>query len=432
LASTEAAGPAAVPPRRRRGRRRWLWLLLAGGLLLTGGLLAREGWGYWQESAARQALAEDHFDDARHHLDLALRVRGGRPATHLLAARVDRLRGDYAAAEAHLNRATQLDGMSDPVQVGWLLLRCERGEADELAPSLLALVDRHHPDAGAILEALSRVYMHQTRYTEALRCLDRWVELDADCARALDWRGWVHNQLDHRAEAIADYERCLALQPGRSEVRFRLAEVLVESSRTDDALPLLERLRAEQPDRPGVQVDLARCRAAEGRTDEARALLGAVLEAHPDHFDALLQLGKLAHGRGEYAEAERWLRKAVARSPRDPDARYALYLALQAQPGRADDARAELARWEKDRDDRARLARLLRTELDARPRDANLVAEAGELFLGQGEDEKGLIWLKRALALDPRNAAAHKALAAYYERTGDAAKAAEHRRQIAP
>ena len=69
-------------------------------------------------------------------------------------------------------------------------------------------------------------------------------------------------------------------------------------------------------------------------------------------------------------------------------------------------------------------------ELDRKPNDAALAEEAGELFLQQGEDQKGLFWLHRALALDPRNVAGHRALLAYYERTNNPAKAAEQREQL--
>src|SRR5262249_44817489 len=150
----------------------------------------------------------------------------------VLAARIARLRGAYSEAEQYLGRCGgRRHEMSDQVQLEWLLLRCQRGQGDELAPGLLALVDRGHAEAAANPQAVAGVYMRQTRYLEALRCLDRWVERDPDCVRALDWRGWVSNQLDHRGQAIGDYERALELQPGRSVVRLRLAEILVDSSR---------------------------------------------------------------------------------------------------------------------------------------------------------------------------------------------------------
>jgi tetratricopeptide (TPR) repeat protein len=431
MASTDVPAPAAVPPAPRRVRPRWPWLLLAAGVLLAGGFLGLEGWAYWQERSARRALAEERLDEAQRHVDLALRVRDRWASTHLLAARIARQRRAYAEAERHLTRCEQVGGMSEPLELEWLLLRCERGELDELAPGLLAAVDAHHPESAAILEALARIYMRQTRYLEALRCLDRWVELAPDSVRARDWRGWVHNQLDHRAQAVSDYERALELQPGRSAVRLRLAEILVESSRYAEAVPHLERLRQERPADPDALVDLARCWVAQARTDEARALLDSVLAAHPDHFGALLQRGKLEADGGNFAEAERWLRQALEGQPGDPEARYALYLSLQAQPGRQAEAREELARWKQDRMTRDRLVRLLRTELDLRPNDPDLAEEAGELFLRLGEDEKGLFWLYRALALDPRHAASCRALLAYYERTNDKARAAEFRAKLA-
>jgi tetratricopeptide (TPR) repeat protein len=403
---------------------------LAAGALVLAGFLGCQGWAYWQEHSARRELAEEHLDLAQRHIDLALWVRDGRVSTHLLAARIARLRGAYSLAEQHLGRCGEHDGLSEEVQLEWLLLRCQRNDVDELAPALLALVNRHHPDSVAILEALAAVYMRQTRYREALRCLDRWVELAPDHPRPLDWRGWVFNQLDQRAQAASDYERALELEPGRSAVRLRLAEIMVASSRHAEAVPHLERLCQELPTNPDVLTALASCRIIESRPDEARALLDQVLESHADNADAMAQRGKVEMEAGNFAEAERWLRKALARSPQDADARYTLYLSLQAQANREDDAKKELDRWQRDNKTRERLIRLLRTDLDLKPNDADLAEEAGELFLQQGEDEKGLLWLHRALKLNPRHVAGHRALAAYYERTNAPAKAAEYRNKL--
>jgi tetratricopeptide (TPR) repeat protein len=430
MATTDSSAPAALPKPARSVRRRWLWLLLAAAVLLVCGFFGLEGWAYWQERSARQAMADEHFDEAHRCIELALLVRERWTSTQLLAARIDRLRGDYSEAERRLSRCEQLNGMGEQVQLEWLLLRCQQGDVDELAPGLLALVDRHDPESAAILETLASVYMRHTRYLEALRCLDRWAELAPDSFRVLDWRGWVSNQLDHRGQAIDDYQKALELQPGRSAVRLRLAEVLIDSSREAEAAPHLELLRAEQPENPEVLTALARCRMAQARTDDARELLDVVLATHADDFDALLQRGKLEMQISNFAEAERWLRKALEQSPLDPEARYTLYLSLQAQGNRQDDAARELARWKQDRQNRDRLTRLLRTELDRNPNDPDLAEEAGKLFLEQGKDQLGVYWLDRALAVDPRRAACHRALIAYYERTNNPAKAAEHRRQL--
>jgi tetratricopeptide (TPR) repeat protein len=415
----------------RPARRRWVWLLAAGVLLLAGAYLAALGLAAWQERLARHELAEDHLDEARRHVERALIVPPTWRSTTLLAARIARLRGAWAEAEHYLDRCGPRNEMAEPVQLEWLLLRCGRGEVDGLAPDLLRLVDQDHAESAAVLEALAGVYMRQTRYLDALGCLDRWIERDPDCLRALYWRGWVSNQLDHRAQAIGDYEHLLELRPDRSTVRRHLAEILLDSSRHADALPHLERLHEELPDDPDVLVGLARCRVVQSRNDDARELLDAALAANPQHFDALVQRGKLELNNRNAAGAEKFLRQALARSPLDPEARFALYQALQMQPNRQPEAQRELLRWKRDRRARDRLTQLLRTELPRSPNDANLAREAGELLLQQGEDRRGVFWLERALALDPRHAASHRALIGYYERTGNKARAEEHRQRLA-
>jgi tetratricopeptide (TPR) repeat protein len=418
MASRDVSTPVPLPPAPPRfGRRRRFWLVLAVGLLGLGGLLAREGWGAWEEHSARKALAEERLDEAQAHVQQALRVWLRQVSTHVLAARIARSRGAYSEAEQYLSDCGPQNNLDDQVQLEWLLLRCQRGDVDELAPGLLARVENSHSESAAILEALATVYMRQTRYAEALRCLDRWIQLAPDCVRALDWRGWVSNQLDHRGQAISDYERALELQPSRSVVRLRLAEILVASARHPEALPHLEQLRDEQPTNPDVLVSLACCRVTQSRLDEAQVLLDTALAIHPKHFDGLLQRGKLELEHTHFAEAEHWLRKALERNPRDPEARYALYISLQMQRNRQRESLEELARWKEQHRKMDRLTRLLRTELDAHPRDPDLAAEAGELLLQMGEEQRGLVWLYRALALDPRHAASQRALAAYYERT---------------
>jgi tetratricopeptide (TPR) repeat protein len=430
MASTDVSASAALPAPPRRHRRRWYWLL-GGGVLLVAGLAASEGWAAWQERLAGQAMADDHLDEARHHIEVALHVRSRRTSTLLLAARIRRLRGAYPEAEQYLLRCGQLHGMSAPVQLEWLLLRCQQGEVDELAPNLLAQVGQNHPDTLAILETLASVYIRQMRYLEALSCLDRWLERAPDSVRALDWRGWVTAQLDHREQSIRDYERLLELQPGRADIRLRLAQILVESARHVEAVPHLERLLVELPDSPDVPAALAPCRVTQSRPEEARALLDAVLKDHPDHFEALLQRGNLELTFGHPVEAEPWLRKALEIKPYDSEARYSLYRSLQRQPDRQQEAERERARWEQEGKKQQRLTSLLRKDLAAHPNDVELAREAGELFLHLGEEKRGLFWLYRALAINPRHVPSHRALLAYYERTNNTEKAAEQRRQLA-
>lgn len=429
MISTGVSTSVAQPALPRRRRRRWYWLL-GGCLLLVAVLLACEGWAARQEHLAAQALADNYLDEAKRHIECALWVRPRRTSTLVLAARIQRLSGGYSEAERYLLRCLQIHGMSDPVQLEWLLLRCQQGELDQLAPNLFALVRQQHPETPAILETLARVYLRQTRYLEALLCLDQLLELVPDSVRGLDWRGWVGNQLDHRERAIGDYELLLQLQPGRTDIRLRLAQLLIESARHEEATPHLERLLREMPDDPDVVAALAPCRVIQGRSEEARAMLDAVLKDHPDHFNTLYQRGKLELTLGHHAEAEPWLRKALQVNPHDTEAHYSLYQSLQGQPHREKEAERERVNWEREGKNQKRLTSLLRKDLAAHPNNVELACEAGQLFLQLGEDKRGLFWLHRAVANNPRHIPSHRALLAYYERTHNTEQADEERRQL--
>jgi tetratricopeptide (TPR) repeat protein len=429
MAATDVSASAA-PSAPSRPRRRWYWLLLGCLLLVGGGLLACEGWAARHERLAGQALAEDRMEEARHHIELALQVRRRRTSTLLLAARIRRLRGGYSEAEHYLLQCGQIDGMSEPVQLEWLLLRCQKGEVDELSPNLFDLVKQHHPETPAILETLASVYMRQTRYLEAILCLNLWLEQAPNAVRALDWHGWVGNQLDHREQTIQDYKRLLELQPERADIRLRLAQVLNASNRQPEAMPHLEQLRRELTDDPDVPTALASCLVHQDRMEEAAALLDAVLKDHPDHFDALLQRGSLELTLGHPAQAEPWLRKALEVKPHDKEARYSLYQSLQRQPERQEEAERERVRWDQESKKQQRLTSLLRRYLAAHPNDVELAREAGELLLELGEEQHGLFWLRRALANNPHHVPSHRALLAYYERTNQPDKADEERRQL--
>ena len=381
-------------------------------------------------------MADEDFDTARQHVERALWFHGGRASTNLLAARIERERGDYVRAERQLARCQELDGVTEALQLEWLLLRCERGEVDELAPELLAAVTRDHPASIDLLESMARVYMTQTRYREALTVLDTWLERAPDSPRTAWGSGWVNNQLDQRGRAIDDYTRRLELRaPPRQLFAYGLPfELPVDSSRHMEAVPHLERLRAEQYPDSDVGVALAACRVVQGRIEDARQLLDEVLVAHPDHFAALRCAAAIWSARPTGTPKRsagcgaRWNRSRSTRRPATRSTwRCTRNRIAKPRPSR----NASRCRSTASREVTLRLTRLIRTDLLARPNDPDLAAEAGDLLLRLGEDRRGVYWLNKALSIDPAHAASHRALSAYYERTNDPVRLeSRHRRFV--
>jgi tetratricopeptide (TPR) repeat protein len=419
-----AAGAAA----RRRPRTALLFL---GLLLLTatgGGVYARA---LHQWHAAREAVKADRLDDADKSLGLCLWVWPRSIPVHLLAARSARLRGNFEAAEAHLNTCLKLNhGASEEIQLEFLLMRVQRGEEDAVAPELFLYVDNQSPESPLILETLARAYMHNLRYGPAFACLSRWIEVAPDSAEPFRWRAWVLERLNDHEGALRDYKRAVELDPNLVPARLRLAEIYLIRSDPVEARPHLERLRKQVPDRADVLARLGECLFLEGNRQEARRLLEAAAEQIPNDSDTFIYLAKLELQENHPVAAETWVRRALKVDPTDTEAEFVLVESLQAQ-GRVNDAKAALEQHKVDTAQLMRVAQVLQDQAEHPNPDPAAFSDLGALFLRSNE-RVGLYWLYRALEVDPENQAANKALADYYESKGEGGKAAMHRSRLKP
>ncbi|HLJ95698.1 MAG TPA: hypothetical protein VKU02_21155, partial [Gemmataceae bacterium] len=108
------------------------------------------------------------------------------------------------------------------------------------------------------------------------------------------------------------------------------------------------------------------------------------------------------------------------------DANYTLYLYLNKE-GRTAEAEACQERMQQAKKARAELA-LLTQRCQATPEDPALRCQIAEIFLRFGDEQEGLRWLLTNVQNHPGHAPSHLALADYYDRRNQPAKAAEHRR----
>lgn len=393
---------------------------------------ATAGWGYarYQWRAAQAALAGDRPHEATARLAVPLAVWWWDPDVRLLAARASRVGGDLPAAEAHLNRGLKLaGGATERLQLEFLLLRIQTGELDQVAPPLIDAVEKGHPESALIMNTLAVAYVQSLRYKPAFACLSRWIELQPDSAKAYHLRGWVLERLNKHKEASADYHKALELAPESVPIRLRVAEMLLEDHQAPEAVPHLEELYRRAPDDPKVQARLGMCRFLQGRTDEARQLMEAAVPRLPHDPTLLIHLARLDLQDGRPADAERRLRIVIDTDPTDTEAWYTLITAVQAQ-GRAGDADMVLRGYERAKTALDRTNKLLQEVADSPTAGAADYAELGDLLLQAKQEQRGLYWLYEALDRDPENQRAHRALATHFERTGNADKAAAHRRQI--
>ena len=177
-------------------------------------------------------------------------------------------------AEKRLQAAQKLaGGATDRLQLEYLLLRLTNGDTDEPAVALATYLSNGDPESSAILETLAAAYIRDLRYGPAYSTLVRWIELVPDQAIPYFWRGWVLERLNQAKGAMEDYRKALDLDPEMFNARIRVAEMLLEDKRPDEALPHLEQLLKQRPDNPQVLARMGQCRYLEGKPEEALSLI---------------------------------------------------------------------------------------------------------------------------------------------------------------
>ncbi len=379
---------------------------------------------------ARTACLAKRYDESSRRLAVCRAVWPGDSDVLLLSAKTSRKTGDFLAAEEYLNRYLAVrTGSRDDGQLEFLLLRVDTGDEEAVNP-LFVVVDQGHPDSPAILETISMSYMKRLRYQAASASLSKWIELYPDQALPYDWRGWVYERTSSPAPAHKDYDKALALDPGLVVVRLRLVELLLEEKKVPEVAPHLEILARQAPDRIEVKARVGMLRFLQGRSVEARQLLE---ESEPklaaNDVAPIVSLARLDIQEGKGVDAERRLLRVIGADATETEARFVLVSALRLQ-GREPEAAVVEREQAKLNVRNIRVNQLLRDRADQADATADEWCEIGSIFLEMQMEPRGTYWLDKVLARDPNHQGTHRVLTEYYDRKGDAAQAASHRRML--
>jgi len=172
--------------------------------------------------------------------------------------------------------------------------------------------------------------LHQLkRLDEALASYDRALALWPDNAEVLCNRGMTLHQLKRFDEALASYDRALALRADYADALHNRGTTLHELKRLDEALASYDRALAVRPDNAGALNNRGVALFELKRLDEALASYDRALALQPDyaetHFNksmVLLFKGDFAAGWQEYE----WRRKDRRLEPFRPDFEKPLWL----------------------------------------------------------------------------------------------------------
>lgn len=399
-------------------------------LVLIGASAGLVGYAYHHWHAAQAALKEGRLADANRSLDVCLWFWPRSVPVHLLRTRAARLKGDFGDAETLLNHCLELGTESrEDIQIEFLLIRVQTGEADSVEQDLMAFVENNHPESEMILDTLAEAYLTNHRYRAGVYYLDRWIEKFPQTPRPYFWRGWVAERLTDEKAALADYGKAVELAPHHINFRLRLAEYLLERNNVPEAFSHLQVLKELAPERGEVLMLLGYCYLTGGEGRKARPLLEAALKKLPEDPALLTRLARLEKQEGRYPEGEKLLRRLLKLEPYDLEAEFQLSECLRLQY-RKDEAAAMLRQYNKHYVLVKRINDVLKEETEKESNDPTGPYEAGIRLMEIGQDHVGEYWLYEALKRAPWHQPSHKALASYYEKKGEPDKAEAHRRWL--
>jgi tetratricopeptide (TPR) repeat protein len=427
----ESVMSAASPPHRRFRWRRALRVVVLLGLVAGGAWLARTQYSAWNHfRQGRAALDRDDPEEARRHFESCLETWPEGSETNYRAAQAARRCGDLGAALKYLKAADRLGQPADDIEVESALIEVQSGRLDRAESALHHHLLNDHPESAQILAILVPAYMAQYQWGLADQFSEKWVERCPDNLSAWQARAEILERVRRKEAAVAALRRVVELAPDDRKARLQLVRLILETKQSaDEAAAHAERLTQSDPRDAAALVQLARCREVQSRTDEAVALLDQVIRDFPPDANAFYSRGRIELNRDPKA-ALPLLRRAAELDPSEPEVLYSLLLGLRSA-GTPDEAGAVEQKWRQCTADLKRVQELGRA-ISVSPHDPELRREIGELFLRNGRDLEGIRWLESALHERPDHAPTHRVLAAYYQRTGQPERAAQHSSFIRP
>ena len=170
---------------------------------------------------------------------------------------------------------------------------------------------------------------HDKTSDDGLHALERVVAEDPKVIDAWFMLGNEYYRRREFAQAIAQYQRALALKPDYDLVVINMANAYRALGRDTEAMIGYRRFMELDPKNAQIRYEAAQILIDNGSIDEAQTQLEKALELEPKLAAARNALGVVALKRGDTAGAEKEIREAIAEKP---DVRLAHYnLALLAE-----------------------------------------------------------------------------------------------------
>ena len=425
----------SAPRRIRAGGSRFGWhsvrrfrrLLLAG--LLAGLFLTRHNW--WPPAfhvLAGQQLRLQNPERALWYLGMAEILGSRRLDTALLRCQAARRAGDPALIRAALDDLAARGAAPRLQAREMLLFQAQSGEMAEAGPWLSRLLTDETGDNRDVCISYVVGYLRLQRYQEAGSLVDALMKDDPGDAFPWYVRGRVFELQQQFPKAESDFRAAMERSPNWLEPVVCLAEVLAETHRQREAVPLFERALNQDSLRARAAVGLAEALKAVGNARRAREVLSDTIAAGREDAAVWISLGRSEFEDGRYAAAATALEEGLRLRPWADDALFVL-AQCRRQLGQTAAADAAFARLEEFRAATAEL-RVIDDRVAAGSPAIEDLLRSGELLLRFRDPQDGVVVLQGVLDRDPNCRRAHELLAEYFRGIQPATESTERQRKF--
>lgn len=235
-------------------------------------------------------------------------------------------RGELDSAIASFRESLKLnpknseavDGLSDALTAKGIEIA--GADNNEAALKILGEAVTIDPKNAVAYAKIGEIHDSNGRNANAIANYEKVLSIDPAFTAVLLPIGLAHAEAKNYVEAEAYLEKAEAAGIANREARMARAEIMIKQGRWDDALKLIDRVIAAEPTNAFAIYLRATALDGLGRTDDAIAGYQNALSVDPELAPAWFELGITSYNRGDYQTAARAYGNVVRIEPTNYEA----------------------------------------------------------------------------------------------------------------
>jgi len=363
---------------------------------------------------------------------------------YFTAAQVQRKRGNLDQAIVLLRKAIELDSESAYLQRELATIYLQNKEGDK-ALEVLEEVLRQHPNDVKALIIYGGTKQVRKENNDAIAAYEKILALDPKQERVYSLLGNLYLEAGDDARAQATFMRLIKNFPASYVGHYYLGQVNARQGNVKAAEENFKKALELVPDRPEPRFELIDLYKAQGKKTKIIQLYEDILSSNPRNIRAATELGFYYHQLGMKAEAQQILMKLGSRSQHEFEV-IVTVIQLYIDPKKYDDALVVIQGMLKGLPDSADLNHLagiayygLKNNDQAivhfkkvTPQSRffqDAVVHVAFILQEEGKNEEAIRFLNTAIEKNPESPDFKYYLGTFYEETGDFESAEKYIRQ---